>query len=259
MFHRVKSEITDQENEIQVEEVSVAQAAVAQPAQAQASAPVQQAQQQQQAQAAAQASSSVQKSLVEEEHGVDKSQNEQAAAPKPQNVYQRVGGSAVRPGGVRYSAKPAAPTYKASTPVAPSQSRSSSSDVAQAGDRRLTIGRGITMSGEIESCDYLHVEGTVEAALKGATELNIAESGTFYGTVEIEEATIAGRFEGEIIVNGRLVIESTGVITGSISYRELEVQSGAVIDGRITPITTAKASPAQRSSQESDLAVEAAE
>ncbi len=103
-------------------------------------------------------------------------------------------------------------------------------------DRVLTIGRGINMSGEIEACDQLLVEGTVEAALKGAKILDIAESGTFYGTVEIEEALIAGRFEGDITVNGRLTIKETGVITGSIAYRELEVEAGAVLDGRMTPL-----------------------
>ncbi len=103
-------------------------------------------------------------------------------------------------------------------------------------DRTLTIGRGINMSGEIDACDHLMVEGTVEAALKGAKLLEIAESGTFYGTVEIEEATIAGRFEGDITVNGRLTLKASGVITGSIAYRELEVEAGAVLDGRMTPL-----------------------
>jgi len=110
------------------------------------------------------------------------------------------------------------------------------------GDSRvLTIGAGITMSGEIESCDYLVVEGTVEAALKGAKLLTIEEAGVFYGTVEIEEATIAGRFEGDITVNGRLTLRSTGVITGSIAYKELEVEAGAVIDGKITPVSAMQA------------------
>ncbi len=103
-------------------------------------------------------------------------------------------------------------------------------------DRTLTIGRGINMSGEIDACDRLMVEGTVEAALKGAKILEIAESGVFYGTVEIEEATIAGRFEGDVTVNGRLTIKSTGIVTGSIAYRELEVEAGALLDGRMTPI-----------------------
>ena len=102
--------------------------------------------------------------------------------------------------------------------------------------RRLVVGQGITMSGEIESCDHLVVEGTIEAALKGASILEISESGVFYGTVEIDEATIAGRFEGDLTVNGRLTIKSSGSITGAISYRELAVEAGAVLDGKIGPL-----------------------
>lgn len=107
---------------------------------------------------------------------------------------------------------------------------------ASAGDRRLTIGAGITMSGEIEACDYLLVEGTVEAALKGASVLDIAESGIFYGTVEIEDATIAGRFEGDITAHGRLTLREGATVTGSIAYKELEIEAGAVIDGKLTPL-----------------------
>jgi len=107
--------------------------------------------------------------------------------------------------------------------------------------RRLVIGEGITMSGEIESCDHLLVEGTVEAALKGASVLELAESGVFYGTVEIDEATISGRFEGDITVNGRLTVTMTGSITGSIAYKELAVESGATLDGKITPLSVKNA------------------
>jgi len=139
--------------------------------------------------------------------------------------------------------QPASPVRAAASPGAypgayPGSSYSGKSNAESDYDseRTLTIGPGITMSGEIESCDNLVVEGTVEAALKGAKVLDIYETGTFYGTVEIEEATIAGRFEGELTVNGRLVVRQSGTLTGSISYRELEVEAGAVIDGRITPL-----------------------
>lgn len=104
------------------------------------------------------------------------------------------------------------------------------------GDKKLQIGPGITLSGEIEDCEYLYVEGTVEAALKGARVLEIAEAGAFYGTVEIDEATIAGRFEGDLTVKGRLTIESTGSITGSVAYKELAVEAGASLDGKVTPL-----------------------
>lgn len=155
--------------------------------------------------------------------------------PEPQAYgYQRPGQSApvARPAAA-YTAG-SAYTPSAYTPTVSAASEASS--YASSGDRTLTIGRGINMSGEIDACDHLVVEGTVEAALKGAKVLEIAESGTFYGTVEIEEATIAGRFEGDITVNGRLTIRASGAITGSIAYRELEVEAGALLDGRMTPL-----------------------
>ncbi|MCB9990989.1 MAG: polymer-forming cytoskeletal protein [Rhodospirillales bacterium] len=118
-------------------------------------------------------------------------------------------------------------------------------------DRRLVIGRGITMSGEIEACDYLLVEGTLEAGLKGAKVLEVAESGTFYGAVEIEEAMIAGRFEGELTVNGRITVKSGGSVTGTIAYKELAVEAGAVVDGKISPLASGMAQSAQPSQKKS--------
>jgi cytoskeletal protein CcmA (bactofilin family) len=147
------------------------------------------------------------------------------------------------PGGVSFQ-KPLAGGARSSNssfsgPYSGSQVSSVVSSSGTAEDRRLTIGRGITMSGEIESCDTLIVEGTVEAALKGAQVLDISETGVFYGTVEIEEAVISGRFEGDIVVNGRLTITSSGSVTGSIAYKELAIEAGATVDGRIAPLTTA--------------------
>lgn len=104
----------------------------------------------------------------------------------------------------------------------------------QADGRKLIIGQGITMSGEIENCDQLLVEGTVEATLNGAKLLDIAESGIFYGSVDIEEAVIAGRFEGDLTVDGRVTVLSTGAIKGTITYRELTVEAGANIEGKIS-------------------------
>ncbi len=107
--------------------------------------------------------------------------------------------------------------------------------------RKLTIGQGITMSGEIENCDQLLVEGTVEATLNGAKLLDIAETGIFYGSVDIEEAVIAGRFEGDLTVDGRVTIEASGTVIGTITYRELTVEAGATIEGKISSFASAGA------------------
>ncbi|MAQ71340.1 MAG: hypothetical protein CL565_04005 [Alphaproteobacteria bacterium] len=135
--------------------------------------------------------------------------------------------------------RPATPSYGTYNPTpyaASGTTGTTPSAGASTGGRRLTIGEGITMSGEIESCDHLLVEGTVEAALKGAKVLEISSAGTFYGTVEIEQATIAGRFEGDITISGRLNVKSTGSVTGTITYGELSIEAGAKLDGTLSPL-----------------------
>ncbi|CAO3417279.1 polymer-forming cytoskeletal protein [Azospirillum endophyticum] len=109
--------------------------------------------------------------------------------------------------------------------------------------RRLTVGRDISLTGEIGSCDVLVVEGTVEAKLREGRSVEIAESGLFKGSVEIEEADIAGRFEGDISVRGRLTVRSTGKITGSIRFGELSVDAGGQLIGDIQ-LYTAGSKPA---------------
>lgn len=152
--------------------------------------------------------------------------------PGQMKPFQPQGQAPRMPGSYAYPGAPATGMYGSSS--APSSSASQG--------RRLIIGEGITMSGEIESCDYLLVEGTVEAALKGASVLEIAEAGVFYGTVEISEATISGRFEGDITCNGRLTVTATGSVTGTIAYKELAVEAGATVDGKMVPLN-AKAAP----------------
>jgi len=102
--------------------------------------------------------------------------------------------------------------------------------------RKLIVGRDISLSGEITACDVLVVEGTVEARLRDGRNIEIAESGLFKGSVEIDEADIAGRFEGEITVRGRLRVRAGGRIQGSIRYGELEVEAGGQLMGDIQVI-----------------------
>lgn len=102
-----------------------------------------------------------------------------------------------------------------------------------AGERRLTVGRDITLTGEIASCDVLMVEGQIEATMKDSKLIEVAEAGTFRGVAEVEQAKIAGRYEGDLIVRGRLTVAETGRIVGTVRYGELEVLPGGQIVGEM--------------------------
>lgn len=101
------------------------------------------------------------------------------------------------------------------------------------GERKLIVGRGLSLSGEITACDVLVVEGKVEAKLTDGKLLEITETGQFRGSVEIENADIAGRYDGDLTVHGRLTLRGTGRISGMVKYGELEVNAGGQIIGEL--------------------------
>lgn len=100
--------------------------------------------------------------------------------------------------------------------------------------KRLIVGEGIRLSGEISSCDRLVVEGEVEVTLNDTLAVEIASSGRFTGGCEVEEADISGIYEGDLTVRQRLIVRGTGKLTGTVRYGELELERGGQIAGNIS-------------------------
>ncbi|HYE49762.1 MAG TPA: polymer-forming cytoskeletal protein [Azospirillaceae bacterium] len=126
--------------------------------------------------------------------------------------------------------------------VTPTGTEGSASTPAEM--RKLIVGRDISLSGEIAACDVLVVEGTVEAKLRDGRNIEVADTGLFKGSVEIDEADIGGRFEGDITVRGTLRVRATGRIQGNIRYGTLEVEQGGQLIGSIDTLSGAASRPA---------------
>jgi cytoskeletal protein CcmA (bactofilin family) len=120
--------------------------------------------------------------------------------------------------------------------------------LGEQGERKLIVGKGLSLSGEITACDILVVEGKVEAKLTDGKMLEITESGQFRGSVEIESADIAGRYDGQLNVHGRLTVRGTGRVSGMIKYGELEVNAGGQIIGELQVAGEAPASTGKNNS-----------
>ncbi len=98
---------------------------------------------------------------------------------------------------------------------------------------KLTVGPNIKLKGvEITDCDTLVVEGTVEATMDSRV-IQIAQQGAFRGSADIDIAEIHGEFNGTLNVREKLVIFSTGKVTGKICYGKLVVEEGGQLSGEI--------------------------
>lgn len=99
--------------------------------------------------------------------------------------------------------------------------------------KTLTVGRDISLKGDITECDSLIVEGRIDASLNSARALEVARGGRFVGTAKVETATISGRFDGDLDVSHALRITATGKITGNVIYGRLEIEQGGEVLGNI--------------------------
>ena len=103
--------------------------------------------------------------------------------------------------------------------------------------KTLTIPRSISYSGRIGSCERLMVEGTVETEIHGCRVLTVAASGVFRGTADVERADISGTVEGPLTVRELLTVRASArILSGSISYGELETERGGTVTGTVLPL-----------------------
>jgi cytoskeletal protein CcmA (bactofilin family) len=132
---------------------------------------------------------------------------------------------------------PAGPRRADRAPSAPSEGK------------KLLVGRDICLNGHISACERLMVEGNVEAELTDCRTIEIADSGSFKGTAEVDGAEVSGRFEGSITVHERLLIRSTGRVSGTIRYGRIEIEQGGEINGDVKSLSSTTAGAAHPESQ----------
>jgi len=135
-----------------------------------------------------------------------------------------------------------APVGRPITPDTPAeaaaQPKQAEPAATQEGGSKLIVGPNIKLKGaEITDCDTLVVEGRVEASMNSRV-IQILEGGTFIGKVEIDVAEIRGKFEGDLTVRKRLVVFSSGRVSGKIRYGKMSIEDGGEIAGDIASLNT---------------------
>ena len=132
-----------------------------------------------------------------------------------------------------------APPRPADVPVprrAPCRSPARASIGPDTPGSQLFVGPNIKLRGvEISDCDVLIVEGQVEATVNSKA-MQIAKPGTLKGVAVIEVAEIDGEFSGELTAHAKLIMRSTGRVSGKIRYGRLIVADGGELSGDVQRI-----------------------
>ena len=137
------------------------------------------------------------------------------------------------PQGLTSSSAPSATLPASLTRAGQASTQAAAAPTAEGSSAKLTVGPNIKLKGvEITDCDTLVVEGTVEATMDSRL-IHIAEQGAFSGSADIDIAEIHGAFDGKLTVRQKLVIHSTGRVTGTVRYGRLVIEDGGQLAGDV--------------------------
>jgi len=143
------------------------------------------------------------------------------------------------PPGPQHRPVPQAASVPPPIPTATPEAAPAAKSEEPAGSK-LIVGPNIKLRGvEIDDCDTLVVEGRVEATMVSRA-IQIAENGAFNGKVDVDVAEIRGDFKGEMTARRKLVIHSSGRVSGKIRYGKMLVQEGGEMSGDIGALDDAK-------------------
>lgn len=96
----------------------------------------------------------------------------------------------------------------------------------------LLVGEGVYMKGTMRVPGVASIDGKLEGALS-ADSVFIQQNGSMDGQTTANHVRVAGTLTDTTVANRTLVVESTGLIAGSITYQELEIKKGGSLQGGI--------------------------
>ncbi|MCP4460041.1 MAG: polymer-forming cytoskeletal protein [Cytophagales bacterium] len=93
------------------------------------------------------------------------------------------------------------------------------------------IGKGTTLTGDLETFGNLRVEGKLKGNIKSKSKIAFGQSSEVDGNVHAQNAEIAGHVSGTVEISETLVLKASAVIDGDIVTNKLLVESGATFNG----------------------------
>lgn len=107
------------------------------------------------------------------------------------------------------------------------------------------IAENLSLSGDMEFEEGLKISGRVRGNVRhkpgSAALLALSAGGCIEGNVSSHDALVDGSIIGDLEVANVLELHSNARVRGNISYRQLSMEPGAVVDGTLRKLDEAGA------------------
>jgi len=98
------------------------------------------------------------------------------------------------------------------------------------GTNQNRINEGTTIKGDITSNGYFRIDGTIEGNVKTPSKVVIGKTGVIIGTLSCKNADIEGKIKGIVDISETLSLKSTAHIEGEVVIGKLAVEPGATFN-----------------------------
>jgi cytoskeletal protein CcmA (bactofilin family) len=102
------------------------------------------------------------------------------------------------------------------------------------------LGRTANLQGDLEFSGGLHLDGRVNGNVRSAADggaLSVSETGFIEGSVEVTNIVMNGTVNGDMYARERLVLGGKARVNGNVHYGVIEMAPGAVITGKLIPLS----------------------
>ncbi|HEA29832.1 MAG TPA: polymer-forming cytoskeletal protein [Leeuwenhoekiella sp.] len=92
------------------------------------------------------------------------------------------------------------------------------------------ISHGTKIVGDITSTGSFRIDGDFEGTIQSSGKVVIGESGVVKGTLTSAEVEIEGKIKGKLVVSELLSLRATARVDGEVSTSKLAVEPGATFN-----------------------------
>ena len=116
------------------------------------------------------------------------------------------------------------------------------------------IGKAATLNGDLVFSGGLHLDGRINGNVSSSADdggaLSVSESGFIEGNVEVTNIVMNGTVNGDMQARERLQLGGKARVNGNVHYGVIEMAPGAVITGKLIPLSQDKAGGSAESEPE---------
>lgn len=99
---------------------------------------------------------------------------------------------------------------------------------------QATIGKGLTIKGEINGSESLYIDGKVEGSVNlPGNRVTVGRNGQVAASITAREIVVLGKVRGNVTATDRVDIRAEGSLSGDVAAARISIEDGAFFKGGI--------------------------